>query len=153
MYLTKPYLMVAFARFIYPKGMKDCVDLTRYVVRHWEMRKHQKYACFSGILVDFGLGEFRVNCNKVCLVSYELARFFHLVSNWIKILEFLKFSASVVCNPAHHWAGPKLGKEEGWRQEGHPTVKEVLQNPQESSHVMNVSGKTYSLKVLKRLKT
>ena len=33
-------------------------------------------------------------------------------------------------------------KEEGWRQEGHPAVKEVLQNPQESSHVMNVSGKT-----------
>ena len=43
-------------------------------------------------------------------------------------------------------------REEGWRQEGYPAVKEVLQNPQESSHGMNVSGKTYSLKVLKRLR-
>ena len=43
-------------------------------------------------------------------------------------------------------------KKEGWRQEGHPAVKEVLLNPQESSHVMNASSKT-CLKVFKRLKT
>ena len=38
-------------------------------------------------------------------------------------------SASVVRNPAHHLAGPKTGKKEGWRQEGHPAIKELLQKP------------------------
>ena len=31
--------------------------------------------------------------------------------------KFACSSASVVCNPAHYWASPKPGKEEGWRQE------------------------------------
>ena len=46
------------------------------------------------------------------------------------------------------------GKEEGWRQERRPE-KKCSKSPmhEDSSHGMNVSGKTYSLNVLKRLKT
>ena len=58
----------------------------------------------------------------------------------------------VVCNPAHHRAGPKIGKRGGLvsgRASGH---KRSAPNHQ-ACHGMNVSSKTYSLKKTKDLKS